>query len=101
MTDSFGMNSDPDAPGLMSAQIRLGRDFVDVARAALSGDLNGVEASRAFIGATGRETVRYWLSAAELSTAYAKDLVRLYQTAGTALLSSVQAAGSGTDHRPG
>jgi len=80
----------------VAAQAAWGRATVELAKSAMSGELDPAGATRAYSDAARRETARYWRSASRLGADYARGLAELGGAAATGLLEDVARA-----RRPG
>jgi hypothetical protein len=73
----------------VAAQAAWGRATVELARSAMSGDLDPAGATRAYADAARRESARYWRSASRLGADYARGLVELGGTVAGGVLDDV------------
>ncbi|MCU1659912.1 MAG: hypothetical protein JWO57_4568, partial [Pseudonocardiales bacterium] len=70
-------------------QIRLNRQYFDLARTVLTSDVDRVETGRAYLESARRETERYWRDLAGIGTEYAADVLALGSRASKAVLRDV------------
>jgi hypothetical protein len=73
----------------VETQIRLNREYVDLARTVLSSDADRLEIGRAYLESVRRETENYWRELAGIGTDCAADVLALGSRASRAVLRDV------------
>lgn len=84
----------------LQSQASLARQTVDIARGAMSGDLDRTSAGKAYVEAVSREGARYWRAVGELGIDYATDLVALGKSVSSTILREMAVAGRKPGTRP-
>lgn len=80
------------AANAVRAQVRLSREYADLARAVVAGDADRAVAGQAYLDSVRREGERFWRELSHIGFGYAADVVALSTRAGTAVLRDVDAA---------
>jgi hypothetical protein len=102
MTESKGTGTEPLSRWLellragFDTQVRLGKEYADVARAALKRDVDQAAVSRTYLDSARREADQYWRSVASLWFNYASGVLAAGSRASRAVLHEVS---STVEHR--
>lgn len=84
------------ARNAVDTQLRVGRDYVELAGSALGGHGNPTAAGTAYVESAGKQAVQYWRDVAELGVTYAKGVADLGNLASATVLAAVTEAVGGS-----
>ena len=105
MTNSTSAGNEPLARWLdlmratFDSQVRLGKEYADLAQAAVRRDVDQGEMGRTYLKSVQREAEQYWRSVSTLWLNYASDVLAAGSRAGQSVLHDVGSAVR-TKHRP-